>query len=93
MFWNFNLDPISLTKVNLKSGSIFVSLDKKNSGRRGETKREPDTNLLWNVYDPLFLYIYRNSQSELLLFRNTRELSRVLYGRERAVKSHFIDRD
>ena len=56
MFWNFNLDPIFLTHVNLRSSSIFLSLDWKNSGRRGETKREPDTNLLWNVYDPLFFY-------------------------------------
>ena len=56
MFWNFNLDPIFLTHVNLRSRSIFLSLDWKNSGRRGETKREPDTNLLWNVYDPLFFY-------------------------------------
>ena len=54
MFWNFNLDPIFLTHVNLRSRSIFLSLDWKNSGRRGETKKEPDTNLLWNVYDPLF---------------------------------------
>ena len=37
--------------------------------------------------------IYRNSQSELIPSRNTRELSRVFYGRERAVESHFIDCD
>ena len=37
--------------------------------------------------------IYRNSQSELLPFRHTRELSRVFYDRERAVESHFIDGD
>ena len=47
MFWNFNLDPIFLTHVNLRSSSIFLSLDWKNSGRRRETKREPDTNLYW----------------------------------------------
>ena len=40
--------------VNLRSGSIFVSLWKLHSGGHGETKREPDTNLLRNVCRPLF---------------------------------------
>ena len=33
------------TEVNLRSGSIFVSLCKLYTGGQGETKREPDTNL------------------------------------------------
>ena len=53
---------------NLRSGSIFVSLWKLHSGGQGETKREPDTNLLRNVCRPLFWLcdICRISQSELL---------------------------
>ena len=34
---------------NLRSGSVFVSLCKKHSGEQGETKRQPDTNLIRNV--------------------------------------------
>ena len=53
---------------NLRSGSIFVSLWKLHSSGQGETKREPDTNLLGNVCRPLFwlIDICRISQSELL---------------------------
>ena len=39
---------------NLRSGSIFVSLWKLHSGGQGETKREPDTKRLRNVFRPLF---------------------------------------
>ena len=42
---------------NLRSGSIFVSLWKLNSGGQGERKREPDTNLLRNICRPLFWLI------------------------------------
>ena len=43
-----------LESVNLRSGSIFVSLWKLHFGGQGETKRKPDTNLLRNVCRPLF---------------------------------------
>ena len=48
------LDPYLSRNDNLRSGSIFVSLLKLHSGGQGETKREPDTNLLRNVCRPLF---------------------------------------
>ena len=53
---------------NLRSDSIFVSLWKLHSGGQGETKREPDTNLLRNVCRPLFwlIDICRISQPKLL---------------------------
>ena len=57
-----------LCSNNLRSGSIFVSLWKLHSGGQGETKREPDTNLLRNVCRPLFwlIDICRISQPKLL---------------------------
>ena len=42
---------------NLRSGSIFVSLWKLHSGGQGETKREPDTKRLRNVFHPLFYWL------------------------------------
>ena len=59
---------IIIDSINLRSGSIFISLWKLYSGGQGETKREPDTNLLRNVCHPLFwlIDICRISQSELL---------------------------
>ena len=53
---------------NLRSGSIFVSLWTLHSRGHGETKREPDTNLLRNVCRPLFwlIDICRISQPTLL---------------------------
>ena len=55
-------------KLNLRSGSIFISLWKLHSGGQGETETEPDTNLLPNVFRPLLwlIYICRISQPRLL---------------------------
>ena len=56
-------------RTNLGSGSIFVSLwNLIHSGGQGETKREPDTNLLRNVCRPVFwlIDICRISQPKLL---------------------------
>ena len=55
-------------KLSLRSGSMFVSLWKLHSDGQGETKREPDTNLLRNVFRPLFwlIDICRISQPKLL---------------------------
>ena len=52
----------------LRSGFIFVSLWKWHSSGQGETKREPDTNLLRSVCHPLFwlIDICRISQPKLL---------------------------
>ena len=53
---------------NLRWGSIFDSLWKLHSGGQGETKREPDTKRLRNVFRPLFwlIDICRISQPKLL---------------------------
>ena len=51
---------------NLRSGSIFVSLWKLHCDGQGETKREPDTNLLPNVCRPILIDICRISQPKLL---------------------------
>ena len=56
------------TSTNLRSGSIFVLLCKIHSSGQGETKIEPGTNLLRNVFHPLFwlIDICRISQPKLL---------------------------
>ena len=43
--------------TSLRTSSIFVSLRKYHSDGQGETKREPDINLLRNVYRPLIWLI------------------------------------
>ena len=65
-FFCERLEPRS--HFNLRSSSIFVSLCHSLSLWHGETKREPDTNLLRNVCRPLFwlIDICRISQPKLL---------------------------
>ena len=66
--WRMKTNSCCHTSTNLRSVSIFVVLCKIHSSGQGETKREPGTDLLRNVFHPLFwlIDICRISQPKLL---------------------------
>ena len=72
--------------MKLKKKLLKKKRKKKwNFGGKGETKRESDTNLLWNASTAHFFFDWLTftETANKNLFRATRELSRAFYGCER----------